>query len=91
MPHAPPQQPPAPGGMPHGIAGADAPLEDAVDAAKTDSFLTSRVDPQAGHGVPFQSEDRTSTSLSFPHALQWNSNKGMATSPDQLKFVETAV
>jgi len=55
--------------MPQGIAGA--PLEDdAVDAANTDSFFTSFVDPHSGHFAPFQSEERTSTSLSFPHALQ---------------------
>lgn len=31
----------------------------------TDSFFASWVDPQWGHGVPFQSVERTRTSLSF--------------------------
>jgi hypothetical protein len=30
----------------------------------TESFLDSFLEPQWGQGVPFQSEDRTSTSLS---------------------------
>jgi hypothetical protein len=41
--------------------------------AKVENFFSNRVEPHFGHGVPFQSDDRTSTSLSFPHFPQWNS------------------
>ena len=41
--------------------------------AKTESFLTRRVDPQWGHFVPVQSEERTRSSLSCWHFSQWNS------------------
>jgi len=33
--------------------------------AKTDSFFSSLVEPQWGHSVPFQREERTRISLSF--------------------------
>ena len=36
--------------------------------ANTDSFFSSFTDPQCGHFVPFQSLERTSTSLSFSHS-----------------------
>lgn len=66
----PPQHPPEWTCPPHGgHAGAalSAPLE---FAAKTDSFFTSRVEPQRGQAVPFQSDERTRISLSAPHAWQ---------------------
>lgn len=53
--------------MPH--AGAALELSP-MDEAKTDSFFVSRVEPQCGHCVPFQSLDRTSISLSFSHFPQ---------------------
>jgi hypothetical protein len=37
------------------------------EEANTENFLASRAEPQCGHCVPFQSADRTNTSLSFPH------------------------
>jgi hypothetical protein len=52
-------------------AGADS-LSPPLDA-KTENFFSRRVDPQWGQGVPFQSEDRTSNSLSFPQDLHANS------------------
>ena len=48
-----------------GSAGSPATLE-----AKTESFFTSRVDPQRGHSVPSQLLERTRTSLSAPHLSQ---------------------
>jgi len=48
-----------------GASEADPLLE-----AKTDSFLSSRVEPQWGHFVPFQSLERTSISLSLSHFPQ---------------------
>lgn len=48
-----------------GASAASPPLE-----ANTDSFFSSLVEPQCGQGVPFQSLDRTSTSLSFAHSQQ---------------------
>ena len=44
-----------------------------TEAEKTDSFFINWVDPQAGHLVPCQSDDRVRISLSFPHFRQWNS------------------
>jgi hypothetical protein len=38
--------------------------------ANTESFFVSLVEAQCGHRVPCQSEDRTSSSLSFPHFPQ---------------------
>ena len=38
--------------------------------AKTESFLLSFFEPQSGHGVPFQLEERTRTSLSLSHCSQ---------------------
>jgi hypothetical protein len=48
-----------------GASAASPPLD-----AKTESFFSSLVEPQSGHGVPFQSADRTRTSLSRSQALQ---------------------
>jgi len=48
-----------------------------AEEAKTESFLVSFVEPQAGHFVPFQSFERTRISLSFPHFSQLNSYIGM--------------
>jgi hypothetical protein len=45
----------------------------ALAEAKTESFLTSRVEPHRGQRVPFHSLERTRISLSASHALQWNS------------------
>jgi hypothetical protein len=45
----------------------------AVEEAKTENFLESFVEPQCGHLVPFQSLERTRTSLSRSHFPQWNS------------------
>lgn len=62
------QQPPPPrGAIPH--AGAAPPASPMLDA-NTENFLLNRLDPQWGQGVPSQSEDRTSTSLSFPQLPQ---------------------
>jgi hypothetical protein len=44
-----------------------------VPDAKTESFFESLVEPQCGHFVPFQLEERTRISLSFSHRSQWNS------------------
>jgi hypothetical protein len=38
--------------------------------AKTESFFSSRFEPHFGHGVPFQSVERTSTSLSLLQSEQ---------------------
>jgi len=43
------------------------------DEANTESRFDSFGEPQCGHLVPFQSLERTSTSLSFLHFSQWNS------------------
>jgi hypothetical protein len=43
---------------------------DATDAANTDNRLESFVEPQCGHGVPFQRLERTRISLSRPHLSQ---------------------
>jgi hypothetical protein len=51
-----------------GPLSSPAPLD-----AKTESFFSSLLDPQSGHFVPFQSVERTSTSLSRSQSLQWNS------------------
>jgi hypothetical protein len=56
--------------MPHAGAASDMPPP--ADA-NTESFFSSRVDPQWGQAVPFQSLDRTSSSLSFPHLPHSNS------------------
>jgi len=50
--------------------GAGAELTELALEAKTDSFLVNFAEPQCGHFVPFQSLDRTKTSLSFSHPLQ---------------------
>jgi hypothetical protein len=38
--------------------------------AKVENFFSNLVDPQWGHWTPFQSLDRTSTSLSLSHFPQ---------------------
>jgi len=48
-------------GLPEQVgASADSPPLD----ANTENFFSSLVEPQRGQGVPFQSVERTSTSLS---------------------------
>jgi hypothetical protein len=42
----------------------------ALEDANTESFFVKATDPQCGHFVPFQSLERTSTSLSFSHFAQ---------------------
>lgn len=70
----PPEQqcPPPPAGMPQG-AQAPPPESAGTEAANTESFFISWVEPHFGQGVPFQSADRTRSSLAFPHALHSNS------------------
>jgi hypothetical protein len=48
-----------------GASAASPPLD-----AKTESFFSSLVEPQCGHGVPFHSVERTSISLSRSQSLQ---------------------
>ncbi len=61
--------------MPHELgtplqeAPSPAPPPAMLDA-NVENFFSSRVEPHFGHGVPFQSDDRTSTSLSLPHFSQ---------------------
>jgi hypothetical protein len=50
-------------------AGAEPPPS-LTDEANTESFFKILVEPQWGQGVPFQSLERTSSSLSFPHFAQ---------------------
>ncbi len=50
--------------------GSESPPPPPPAEAKTESFLASRVEPQCGHWVPFQSAERTSSSLSFWHFSQ---------------------
>jgi hypothetical protein len=65
-----PQRPQERGLPLHEGPGSDAPpFED----AKTESFFWSFLDPQSGQAVPFQSLERTSTSLSRLQPPQWNS------------------
>jgi len=62
----PPQQPPRP--PPDWQAGEESlppPAE-----AKVENFLSSFVEPQCGHFVPFQSDERTRISLSRSHFPQ---------------------
>jgi len=68
----PPQQPPEWTWPPQGAQDGAEPAC-SLEGANTDSFLVNWVEPQEGQAVPFQSDERTSTSLSFPHFLQWNS------------------
>jgi hypothetical protein len=61
--------------MPHELgllvhAGAALVPPPAVADANTENFLESFVEPQCGHFAPFQSLDRTSTSLSRSHFPQ---------------------
>jgi len=51
-------------GVPLHESGAAPAPELAPDWAKTENFFCRRDDPQCGHAVPFQSEDRTKISLS---------------------------
>ena len=60
-----PLQSPPPPPPPLGLETAPA-----VDEANTENFFSNRVDPHFGQRVPFQSEDRTNTSLSWSHAPQ---------------------
>ena len=64
MPVQSPPPPPAP--------VAD-PAPEPPEEAKTENFLSSRVEPHFGQRVPFQSDDRTRISLSASHDAQWNS------------------
>jgi hypothetical protein len=48
-------------------------VDEATEAAKTDSFLDSFFEPQCGHGVPSHLLDRTSNSKSFSQSQQVNS------------------
>ncbi len=48
--------------MPQAGAGSASPPEE----AKTENFFWSLVEPQWGQGVPFQSAERTRSSLSWP-------------------------
>jgi hypothetical protein len=64
----PPQQPHELGMPVHD--GASLVLLPPPDDAKTESFLTSFVEPQCGHLVPFQSLERTRISLSRSHFPQ---------------------
>jgi len=49
---------------------ADDSLAPAVLDANVENFFSNRADPQCGHFVPFQSLDRTNTSLSRSHFPQ---------------------
>jgi hypothetical protein len=51
-------------GVPLHESGAAPAPELAPDWAKTENFFCRRDEPQCGHAVPFQSEDRTKISLS---------------------------
>lgn len=53
-----------------GVPVQVAPSSPPTDEANTESFFDNRVDPHCGHLVPFQSVERTSTSLSFLQASQ---------------------
>ena len=61
-----------------GVPVQDGSLLTPLLEAKTESFLFNLVEPQRGQGVPSHFEDRTRTSLSFPHFSQWNSYIGIA-------------
>ncbi len=61
----PPQQWPPPEDFAGALAVAGVPA-----AAKVENFLSSFAEPQCGHLVPFQFEERTRISLSFPHFSQ---------------------
>jgi hypothetical protein len=60
----PPQQwPPPPDFLPAELSAAPA-------AANVENFLSSLLEPQWGHFVPVHLDERTKTSLSFPHFSQ---------------------
>jgi len=54
-------------GFPVQAGGSSPPPE---PDANTESFFNSFVEPQCGQGVPFQSVERTSSSLSRLHVAQ---------------------
>ena len=54
-------------GWPVQLGASPPPVE---AAANVENFLVSLVEPQCGHFVPFHSEERTSSSLSFSQAPQ---------------------
>jgi len=64
-PDAQAQQPPPPPLPSHAGASLAPVLE-----ANTENFLVILVEPQCGHFVPFQSEERTRISLSLSHFPQ---------------------
>jgi hypothetical protein len=63
---APPQQCPPP--LPPPVAAML--VEPALAEAKVENFLDNFLEPQCGHSVPFQSDERTRISLSVPHFSQ---------------------
>lgn len=61
--------------MPHLPHEPDVPVQDGISEApvleaKTESFLERLVEPQWGHLVPRQREERTKSSLSLLHCSQ---------------------
>jgi hypothetical protein len=52
------------------MADMDVMLAPPVEEAKTENFLESLVEPHRGHLAPFQSGERTKTSLSHSHCSQ---------------------
>ena len=66
VPHMPQEE-----GTPlHELPARSAAPPPATLAAKVENFFSSRVDPHLGQRVPFQSLDRTKTSLSLLQASQ---------------------
>lgn len=63
MPHNPHDE-----GVPLHVAASPGPP--GTEAANVENFLDMLVEPQCGQGVPFQSDDRTRTSLSRSQDLQ---------------------
>jgi hypothetical protein len=59
-------------GLPEQLGAGVAAASPLLDA-KTESFFCNFFEPQCEHLVPFQSLERTSTSLSRRQSLQWNS------------------
>jgi len=54
-------------------AGGALEVSPALLEANTENFFSNRLEPQCGQGVPFQSDERTSNSLSCPQLWQANS------------------
>jgi len=52
------------------VPQAEGSLPPAALAAKVENFFSNRFEPQWGQAVPFQSLDRTNTSLSRSHFSQ---------------------